>query len=1576
MSDNKETIGVKVQVEGADDLKKVRANLADTQAELAKLANSSKANFGKTSKLASNLADEMKALGAATEKTLLPTESLFKKWASNGRAGRITNEVVADLNKRLGEHFKLLKSGANISRKTFGIMAADVRRATAMQYGLGKAVEHRSKLELRANELSIRAKEAENRITLAGMKIEADREKQRGVQSRADARRYDSTESQARRAVNEEKKRQKDMERQRLRARRDAERNRNYSARHGEGFANSYSNTRRYMNRQTGLLAYRSSLEERRGMEGLGAMRSQIAASLLRYRAEMRAIKINERLTGIVDEAAQDRALKRFQTEQKNARANYGVRMSLARAEQQQLDRADRGRIKLERELQRERRESVRQITGGFDRASRGGHQMARGAAGLGHAALAHGATAAAAIGGGIVARMQTDTAETNLRMFGGEGTTLMSQDQVKKIREGWLDKEALKNGMSVPSALGAYTEVLKAGIDKNQAGEVTKKILEATAGMELNVPETTKLVGRLAQLTQANPEQIGGMLNSMGIVAAETAADSNELVSSLRRGAGALSNRNFKVSDLTAFTGVGISAGIQEGMAGTFIEHQQRDLLNAKYARGQEAKDLNKAFGMLGMGSRGTVSARTAKDPAAVLEELYTKLHDISEKDPVKANYIASLIGKDEWGGKMLMMAQSSGKIRSTRQKANDPNNKDFLTTLKDEKLGSWAGMWNTTKAVFQLFWEKFGLGFDGILRDVTKYFMDLGQNFDWNKVTTHVQAFLDGMKEGFGVRTWRELIDNITGSIGTGDLMTKLKDIGRGIAQGITGFIETVKSMASLVGFDANASAQDMSKLVTQVLLLGAALVVLSPVISVLGLLVGGINLLAGALGAVTGVVGWLLKLGTGTAAGGALSAGAATAGGAAAGAGAGAAIAAGAAGVAAVGGVAAITYYVAKYFTDNLPDFKKPLAEGLREDQSKGWMGKTWNWMLGRDSAPARVQRQSFQSPNGIGTLVQPSSWNGSSDLPDTRLGNLIHRTSLAANNNETRGLGPLTPTGDHRPPGHRNLRATPAREHEEPTLRSMIQTAALSNMSDRMGGLVQFASLGGGLGSALGSFSNNAGGSGTGGGGGGSFGGGSGALLSGQTPGEALGNVGMGYRGIIRGGGGGAGDGGGGGGSGPAKFGMAGQSFDQKAPGIMKNLMSDFGLTKAQAAGVVANLGHESAGFTAYQEGKPLGGGRGGAGWAQWTGPRRRAFEAWAARNNLDPRSDAANYGFLKHELTTTHSRALANLRQTGNAQDATRVFERDFEAAGVKHMDRRYAYANRAMGLNPDGAPVNPAAAGNNGVAAAVNASGAAAAVDVAKKFNGMGEDNAGYGTLKKFMGTEIRGAQNAWCADFVNSSLKAVGMKGTGSRVANSFLGWGQGVDAKDVMKGDVLVEHRGKGLNGQGGHVGMATGNTRVNPRTGELEIESIQGNTSNKVKTEWERASKLAVRRSTEVGQAAATAANPAGGITSSGWKPGAGGNAKAIEGASRAPLPSARMNPEEATRNVPLEPSRTDPSMGRQASLGGSGGGGTGGGGAPQIIIQGHNGDPEALANAVQRRLSERMGRRTHEVEHHWG
>ena len=142
-------------------------------------------------------------------------------------------------------------------------------------------------------------------------------------------------------------------------------------------------------------------------------------------------------------------------------------------------------------------------------------------------------------------------------------------------------------------------------------------------------------------------------------------------------------------------------------------------------------------------------------------------------------------------------------------------------------------------------------------------------------------------------------------------------------------------------------------------------------------------------------------------------------------------------------------------------------------------------------------------------------------------------------------------------------------------------------------------------------------------------------------------------------------------------------MPNNLFMQKAPRLMRTLMHNFGLTDFQAAGVLGNLGTECMGFQRLHEiGQPDG--KGGYGWFQWTGPRRKSFFAWCQKHKLKWTSDEANEGYLLYELTTSYKSVIEHLKKTKTLNDATLVFEKEYEGAGVPNLKDRLRWAQYAM----------------------------------------------------------------------------------------------------------------------------------------------------------------------------------------------------------------------------------------------------------------------------------------------------
>jgi hypothetical protein len=138
------------------------------------------------------------------------------------------------------------------------------------------------------------------------------------------------------------------------------------------------------------------------------------------------------------------------------------------------------------------------------------------------------------------------------------------------------------------------------------------------------------------------------------------------------------------------------------------------------------------------------------------------------------------------------------------------------------------------------------------------------------------------------------------------------------------------------------------------------------------------------------------------------------------------------------------------------------------------------------------------------------------------------------------------------------------------------------------------------------------------------------------------------------------------------------------FTELAPRVMAQLMQQFGLSVEDAAAIMGNAGHESGGLVLMQELRPtVLGSRGGLGWFQWTGPRRRAFETWAAKQGFSPASDEANIGFLFYELHSSEARALDALRAAQGLDAKVKAFENAYERSSVKAYIKRTKWAYQA-----------------------------------------------------------------------------------------------------------------------------------------------------------------------------------------------------------------------------------------------------------------------------------------------------
>ncbi len=125
----------------------------------------------------------------------------------------------------------------------------------------------------------------------------------------------------------------------------------------------------------------------------------------------------------------------------------------------------------------------------------------------------------------------------------------------------------------------------------------------------------------------------------------------------------------------------------------------------------------------------------------------------------------------------------------------------------------------------------------------------------------------------------------------------------------------------------------------------------------------------------------------------------------------------------------------------------------------------------------------------------------------------------------------------------------------------------------------------------------------------------------------------------------------------------------------------------------AQGMVANMMAESRLDPGINEIAPLvPGSRGGYGLNQWTGPRRRQFEAFAQDRGVPFDDLETQLDFTLWELQNTERGAWEALRGANDPLEAARIYSERFLRPGIPHMDRRLAYASQFSGMQPQERP--------------------------------------------------------------------------------------------------------------------------------------------------------------------------------------------------------------------------------------------------------------------------------------------
>lgn len=453
-----------------------------------------------------------------------------------------------------------------------------------------------------------------------------------------------------------------------------------------------------------------------------------------------------------------------------------------------------------------------------------------------------------AGVAGAIRKRMEVEAAEVRAQMFGD-----LSKGEIGKLRKDFADKAGIKYGVGSTKVIDTAVEGLKAGVAKQFAGEFSELALKAQAGLDVNPQEVGKFLGRLSTQMPWNTGRFSNILNAVAVANNATAADGNEIIEAMRRSLSALASTKMTPEQLAALDATGVSLGVQPFKMGTFASFLTSQIAGADSARGQRSIDLNSAANALGFGGRNGMAKAMRDRPMEAIQQILDNLAKMPERLRTK---VANQIGGREWMDELLTLVLGRDKLKDVLKDIE--GKPGFLDKTALQKIRSMQGRWASISAALGLVSEKVGAAFESWFDQISDSIIGLADSFNFDSIKEHVEALIDGAREGFGLKDWGEAIKSVADNFDAGTV-AKWREFGKGFAEGIREFASGLKFAFAALGFLAGknpADAREMGNLVAQLTGLTVALAALSPVLSVLAAVTFGLTGLGNALAYIAGL------------------------------------------------------------------------------------------------------------------------------------------------------------------------------------------------------------------------------------------------------------------------------------------------------------------------------------------------------------------------------------------------------------------------------------------------------------------------------------------------------------------------------------------------------------------------------------------------------------------------------------------------------------------------------------------------------------------------------------------------
>jgi uncharacterized protein (TIGR02594 family) len=208
----------------------------------------------------------------------------------------------------------------------------------------------------------------------------------------------------------------------------------------------------------------------------------------------------------------------------------------------------------------------------------------------------------------------------------------------------------------------------------------------------------------------------------------------------------------------------------------------------------------------------------------------------------------VAKELGGRMWMDELLTLVLGRGKLKDVLKDIE--NRPGFLDKVALQKIKSLQGRWASITAAIGLMVEKIGGGFESAFDSVSDAIINIADRFNFDTIRDHFAALVDGLREGFGLKSWADAVNAVANAFDAGTV-NKWKSYAHGFAEGLVEVVNTLKgAFTGLGSLFGKGDAESMGKFTARLLGLTVALSLLAPVVNVLG----SISLFLLTIGAIT--------------------------------------------------------------------------------------------------------------------------------------------------------------------------------------------------------------------------------------------------------------------------------------------------------------------------------------------------------------------------------------------------------------------------------------------------------------------------------------------------------------------------------------------------------------------------------------------------------------------------------------------------------------------------------------------------------------------------------------------------